>query len=177
MNFKVFDFKPILLDENGDEYFDLSAPVFDYNSDTAKALVFVNQEYDGRADLIALDQFGDEGYLDSIMKVNNLYNPFAVEEGQFLLIPSVTAGSPYYTKPAQVQLPANDPETTQFQQPDPNNVKDQNRVERLKQIAAKQSNGVTVPLPPNALQPGEETFKKQPNSTVIAGANMNTRTN
>ena len=177
MNFKVFDFKPILLDQNGDEYLDLSAPVFDYNSDTAKALVFVNQEYNGRADLISLDQFGDEGYLDSIMKVNSLYNPFAVEEGQFLLIPSVTAGSPFYTKPPQVQLPANDTATTQYQEPDPNNIKDQNRVERLKQIAAKQSNGVTIPLPPNALQPGEEMFKKQPNSTVIAGANMNTRTN
>ena len=176
MNFKVFDYKPTLIDENGDEFFDLSAPVFDYNSDTAKALVFVNQEYNGRADLIAFDQFGDEGYLDSIMKVNNLYNPFAVEEGQFLLIPAVESGSPFYTKPTQVQLPANDTATTQYQQPDPNNEKDKNRVERLKQIAAKQSNGVTVPLPPNALQPGEEMFKKQPNSTVIAGANMNIRT-
>lgn len=176
MNFKVFDFKPIVLDENEEEYFDLSAPVFDYNSSTAKALVFVNQEYASRGDLIAFDQFGDEGYLDSIMKVNNLYNPFALEEGQFLIIPAVEAGSPFYTKPAQVQLPANDQATTQFQQPDPNNVKDKNRVERLKQIAAKQPNGVTIPLPPNALQPGEEMFKKQPNSTVIAGANMNTRT-
>lgn len=52
-------------------------------------VVKVDQEkYIGRPDLISLDAYGDPVYADIICKLNGISNPFELNEGMMLVIPS-----------------------------------------------------------------------------------------
>lgn len=48
----------------------------------------VTQEYIARPDLISLDAYGDSLYSDVICKINGISNPFEINEGMLLIIPS-----------------------------------------------------------------------------------------
>lgn len=48
----------------------------------------VTKEYIARPDLISLDAYGDTMYADIICKLNGISNPFELNEGMKLIIPS-----------------------------------------------------------------------------------------
>ena len=55
-------------------------------------IVKVDQEkYIGRPDLISLDAYGDAMFADIICKVNGISNPFELNEGMILIIPSMNS--------------------------------------------------------------------------------------
>ena len=55
-------------------------------------IVKVDQEkYIGRPDLISLDAYGDPMFADIICKVNGISNPFELNVGMILIIPSINS--------------------------------------------------------------------------------------
>lgn len=60
------------------------------NPDWVEYSVFrVNKAHIGRPDLISQIAYGDENWGDLICKINNIPNPFELNEGDILIIPEV----------------------------------------------------------------------------------------
>lgn len=50
--------------------------------------VYVDDIYEGRPDLLSISAYGDASYADIILHYNGISNPFAVQKGMVLAIPS-----------------------------------------------------------------------------------------
>lgn len=174
MNIKSLALKNKLIDERtGQNYFDLTAPSFIYNADLGvKAIHYVTQDQEGRIDKISELYYGTGQYIDAICVVNNIFNPFSLQEGDILFIPNLSKEGLVYKRPST----ASRPNTVQSQYIDTNiqSEKDQSRVQRLIQKAKKKKSGVKTPLPPNVLQQGQEG-KTLTGGRIILGSNLNTR--
>jgi hypothetical protein len=87
MNIKSLTLKNKLVDETtGEFYFDLTAPSFIYDADLGiKTIHYVLQDQVGRIDKISEIYFGNTEFIDAICVVNNIFNPFSVNEGDVLV--------------------------------------------------------------------------------------------
>ena len=100
MNIRSLTYKPIVTDQStGDDYYDLSTPIFRYNKSYVVGVYYVTQEDEARPDLISTKYFGSPSYLDAILIFNRIYNPFSIKEGDLLIIPDVTDEASVYQKP------------------------------------------------------------------------------
>ena len=108
----------------------------------------------GRMDLIALKFYGNHDHVDTILKFNNIINPFAPVAGDIIKIPSRTIATKPFADIAKVDILDN-PVLQQFLDTKRLTKKDANRIEYLKNKAAQKKNGSDNPLPPNMLQPGD----------------------
>ena len=52
-------------------------------------LMEVSERYIARPDILSYDIFGDEMYADLICKLNGISNPFELNKGMLLIIPSI----------------------------------------------------------------------------------------
>lgn len=174
MNIKSLTLKNTLIDDRtGESYYDLSAPSFLYVSEYGvKAIHYVTQEQAGRIDLVVDLYFGTGEYIDAVCIVNNIFNPFSVNEGDVLVIPNLSQPDIFYSRPKT----ATTPNFIQSQYTDTSrqSEKDQGRIQRLIQKAKTKKNGVNNPLPPNVLQPGQDA-KLYTNGNIQLGSNLNTR--
>ena len=92
LDYKILDRKPFITKDN-EKYYDLLAKTYkgyigedeslDYN------IVVVNQYYVARPDLISLAVYGDDSYADIICKINDISNPFELNEDDVLILPSI----------------------------------------------------------------------------------------
>lgn len=73
-----------------DETFVLPKNGFEFN------LFVVTKEYIARPDLIALDAYNDPNFADIICKVNGISNPFELNEGMEIIIPTMSSLSEFY---------------------------------------------------------------------------------
>ena len=90
----------LIIDETGEGYWDLTAPSFIYDSDLGvKALHYVMQDEVGRIDKISNTYFGSAEFIDAICVVNNIFNPFSVNEGDVLVIPNLSRKDLVYKRP------------------------------------------------------------------------------
>lgn len=157
MNIKSLTLKNKLVDENtGEFYYDLTAPSFIYSAELGvKALHYVMQDQVGRVDKISELYFGNSEFIDAILVVNNIFNPFSLEEGEILIIPNLERPDIVYQKPNTATRPnsVQEPFTDTGRQ----TQKDQSRIQRLLEKAKEKKAGVNTPLPPNMLQPGQAT--------------------
>jgi hypothetical protein len=103
----------------------------------------VTEEYVARPDLISYDAYGDEMYTDVICKLNGISNPFELNKGTKLIIPSPEHIMNFITKPS-----ANDIESD----------------EKLNRPIAKQKNEKRKP---NEAIVGDKRFKIDRTSGVI----------
>lgn len=173
MNIRSLTYKPIVKDQStGEDYLDLSTPIFRYNKSYIVGVYYVTDEDEARPDLISIKYFGSPSYLDAILIFNRIYNPFSLKKGDLLLIPDVTDESSVYQRPPSYNEP-NSPLKT-FTDTERQSTKDKNRIERLKQLAKEKKNGAKTPLPPNMLQPGQNGIEAV-DGAIILGANMNRR--
>jgi hypothetical protein len=174
MDIKSLSLKNKLINENtGENYFDLTAPSFTYDVNAGiKALHYVTIDQIGRIDKISELYFGTGEYVDAICIINNIFNPFTVNEGDFLVIPNLSKEDLLYRRPNTISRPNN------IQGPyintDVQSVKDQSRLQRLAQKAKTKKSGVDTPLPPNMLQQGQNANKLE-KGKIILGSNLNTR--
>ncbi len=101
MNIKSLTLKNKLTDERtGQQYFDLTAPSFKYRRELGvKALHYVQQDQVGRMDKISQLYFGTGAYVDAICIVNNIFNPFIIQEGDILAIPKLDQLDLVYKRP------------------------------------------------------------------------------
>ena len=76
---------------NGESTIDLLYKTIDLDDKSLNGdFVEVNQYYIARPDLISLAVYGDDKYADVICKVNGISNPFELNEGTLLFIPTMS---------------------------------------------------------------------------------------
>lgn len=174
MNIKSLTLKnKLIIDETGEGYWDLTAPSFIYDADLGvKSLHYVMLDQIGRLDKISQIYFGSGEFVDAICVVNNIFNPFSVNEGDILVIPNLSRTDLVYKRPN----PASRPNAVQEAYVDTGrqSEKDQSRIQRLIQKAKTKEAGVKQPMPPNMLQPGQES-KTYGGGKIQLGTNLNTR--
>jgi hypothetical protein len=66
----------------------LSDPTFIIPNNYSYELLYVTDKYIARPDLLSQDVYGDNGYADLLCKLNGISNPFELNEGMVLIIPS-----------------------------------------------------------------------------------------
>ncbi len=174
MNIKSLTLKNrLIIDKTGEGYYDLTAPSFIYDSDLGvKALHYVMQDQVGRIDKISQKYFGSGEFVDAICVVNNIFNPFSVNEGDILVIPNLSRKDLVYKRPN----PATRPNDVQEAYVDTGrqSEKDQSRIQRLIEKAKTKEAGVKQPMPPNMLQPGQES-KTFSGGKIQLGTNLPSR--
>lgn len=177
MEIKSLIYKNEAVDKNGNVYYDLSQASFDFGENNPGSITYLSERYNGRPDLIALDFMDDSSFLDSILKVNGIFNPFSVGEGEIIFVPVSPKDneSNFYSFP-EVIKPLSIEGTAGYvgNGPDQSTIDPERRV-RLAQIAAQQPTGVSTPLPPNQLQPGENVRTDLASGYIAVGTNLPTR--
>jgi hypothetical protein len=174
MNIKSLTLKNKLVDENtGKEYYDLSAPSFKYNSDLGiKGIHYVLQDQAGRMDKISEIYFGSTEFVDALCIVNNIFNPFSVNEGDVLVIPNLSREDLVYKKPQLVKRLSNSQED--YINTGQASEQDKERIKRLTSKAKEKKSGVKIPMPPNMLQPGSQA-KQFDKGGINLGTNLNSK--
>lgn len=74
---------------------------YDYN------IFEVTEEYIARPDLVSYDAYGDSMYADVICKLNGVSNPFELNKGMKLIIPSPDYITNFIVRPSQEDYEAN----------------------------------------------------------------------
>lgn len=176
MDIKSLSLKNKLIQENtGENYFDLTAPSFRYKSELGvKAIHYVVADQECRIDKISEIYYGTGEYVDAICVVNNIFNPFSIQEGDVLFIPNLSREDEVYKRPETASRP--NQIQTPFINTNVQSEKDQSRVQRLIEKAKTKKSGVSTPLPPNVLQQGQDA-KTFEGGNIILGTNLNTRNN
>jgi|TARA_B100001175_G_C19488550_1_gene631267 hypothetical protein len=163
----------LTIEDTGEQYFDLTAPSFTYITDQGiKALHYVMQDQVGRVDKISEIYFGTGEYIDAICIVNNIFNPFSLNEGDILVIPNLNNLDLLYRRPNPASRP--NAVLAQYVNTDVQSEIDQSRVQRLIQKAKTKKDGVKAPIPPNMLQQGQDA-KIYEGGKILLGANLKTR--
>lgn len=71
----------------------------------------VTEKYIARPDLLSIDIYGDALYSDLICKLNGISNPFELNKGDILVIPSPDCIMNFMYKPDTIECDANNEET------------------------------------------------------------------
>ena len=168
MNIKSLTLKNRLNDDKtGEQYYDLTAPSFKYIAEQGvKALHYVTQDQAGQVVLPILIKN------ISICVLNNIFNPFSLQEGDILVIPNLNQLDLLYRRPNPASRPT--PSLAQYVNTDRQSEQDQSRIQRLTQKAKTKKGGVQAPIPPNMLQQGQDA-KVYKGGKILLGANLNTR--
>jgi hypothetical protein len=174
MNIKSLTLKNQLVDENtGESYFDLTAPSFIYDADLGvKALHYVMSDQVGRLDKISEIYFGSSENIDAICVINNIFNPFSIQEGDVLVIPNLRNPDLVYQRPNTASRPA--PAIKPYTDTGRQSQKDQSRIQRLLQKAKEKKSGVNTPILPNMLQPNQSA-KLFNSGEIKLGSNLPSR--
>lgn len=134
----------------------------------------VTQYYQMRPDLVAAIKYGDHGKVGSMLKFNGISNPFAVKEGNVLLIPNEKSIEDSFNtrkilsqSQSQSDNNANTNQNTVFKK---NQESKKFKVSdaRRKFLEQKVRNQPNIVLPPNVLQPDEKTIMKKDGFLVFA---------
>lgn len=72
----------------------------------------VTNEYIARPDLISLDAYGDTTYADVICKLNGISNPFELNEGMKIILPTSDVIMDFVTKQSQQETNNDDTDNT-----------------------------------------------------------------
>ena len=122
----------------------------------------VQEDEVGRPDLIALEYYNDDSKTDIILKWNGISDPFALNPGEELEIPTDTV--PFY-KLDRPRIFEDNKIKNEFVQGKKLSQKDKNRLDALKKKYNKE-----VLLPPNVIPVGKKNFKFTADGNVILGA-------
>lgn len=86
---------PVLIKKNAihsdyldQDEIDLLSHTFSFPSSFQFNVFHVTKEYIARPDLISLDAYGDSMFADVLCKINGISNPFELNEGMNLVLPS-----------------------------------------------------------------------------------------
>lgn len=168
---KSLDLKNTLIDENGEEYLDLSVPSFNYKTLLIHDFFFVSEFEEMRIDSISYKYFSTMKNIDAIMVVNNITNPFSIKSGDMLIIPDIDESC--YNKPDIVKDVAERNGTKPIQKQ--YNQIDENRERRLKNLTKESKSSIAIEQhKPNELT-STQVVKRYVNGKVILGTNLNTK--
>jgi hypothetical protein len=157
----------------GEEKFNFSRPSIMLKDDVnVIAIHLVKGHEQMRPDLISYLYYGTPDYVDLVLKMNGISNPFSLKEGQFLRIPD-RMGAERYRK--NLKKVSNKPRT-QFTDTRRLSKQDEKRKQFLEQRSKTKTNGSSENLPPNMLK-SNQSSKVFKNGKIILGSNLNTKDN
>ena len=175
LNLKMINLKRKVTKEN---YFgvkktvtDLTEPTLkpDYSSTRFKVArtVEVTEEYAMRPDLISFWAYGVDTYADIILKANGISNPFAINEGDVLIVPDLDQFKYFYEKPKPSKKEV---EAVKRGYIDPNRFSKptEERLKKLQQLAESKKNGSPTITPSNKLKPGESAVTTKSGALIFA---------
>lgn len=125
----------------------------------------VDKDECARPDLIALQYYGNQSKLDMILKWNGISDPFSINEGDKLEIPSPGTNFFKLDRPKEFE---NNPVKEQFVDGKRLSKKDQRRLDALKKKYGKNDL-----LPPNVIPVGKKNYEFVGN-TIKMGAQVQT---
>ena len=85
---KLLENKRTYVARDGEEYLNLATPAVNINNIQINGYIKVNQDCKGRIDKFVYTNVSkDYNAIDILMYVNNIYNPFSIDEGDILYTP------------------------------------------------------------------------------------------
>lgn len=119
-----------------------------------------------RPDLIALEYYGGEEFVEYLLKWNGISDPFSLQPGDILEIPPKGLSTATLPRPVGV-VEEDNPIKNQFMQTKNDRLpkKDQRRLDALKKRYNKD-----VLLPPNVIALGKKNYKFDKEGNIILGA-------
>ena len=147
-----------------------------------KRFYSVPEDAQMRPDLICLQAYGDLIRIGSLMKINGVSNPFAVDTGTTFAIPDADGIEAAFSQKKMTLASGNttDNPNTAFRKSQENKAfKTSDSRKAFLEQQSKAKNPIAQPLPPNLLQQGEVQTLKTPNvislgpSVSAAGPNQN----
>lgn len=85
---KLLDNKRTYISKDGEEYLNLSTPIVNVNDIKVNGYIRVNKDCKGRIDKFVYTNVSkDYNAIDLIMYVNQIFNPFSIDEGDILYTP------------------------------------------------------------------------------------------
>jgi hypothetical protein len=148
------------LQSNGIGIWDLTAGSMDFRNINLKInrYFLVREEFQMRPDQLAFQAFGDISLTGSLMKINGISNPFALKEGNLIVVAKKERIDAAFTLKQATLLQSN---TTQNPNQQFRNIQEQkkfqisNSRQKFLEQRAKAKNAPEQILPPNFTQPGE----------------------
>lgn len=153
---------------------DLTKSSITYNAVkvSVDSVFLVTEYYQMRPDLIAAIKLGDHSSVGSLLKMNNISNPFSLMEGNVLLIPtSSTVEESFMSKKNENQRTSSSNTNT-----NPNQVFRENQEQkkfkvsegRKKFLESKIKNQPSMILAPNVAQPNDKSIEKKDGFLIFA---------
>jgi len=148
------------LQSNGVGIWDLTSGSMDFRNINLKInrYFLVREEFQMRPDQLAFQAFGDLSYTGSLMKINSISNPFALKEGNLIVVPLQERIDAAFTLKQATILQSN---TTNNPNQQFRDVQEQkkfkisNSRQKFLEQRQKAKNAPEKILPPNVTQPGE----------------------
>jgi hypothetical protein len=134
-------------------------------------LFVVTQYYEMRPDLVAAIKLGDHSRMGSLLKMNGISNPFAIQRGTIMAIPTQqTVDDSFNTKKEKIQADNSNTNTNPNQAFRDNQEQKKFKVSegRKKFLATKLKNPPAMTLPPNMLQPDQKTIERSQGFFIFA---------
>jgi hypothetical protein len=172
-NKSIFNPSPDL-DSSKYGIWDLTKASITYDNVNVKIseVFIVGDDYQMRPDLIAAIKFGDQGRMGSLLKLNNISNPFAIDQNRVLMLPtSSTIDSTFNVKKAKNQSINSSNTSTNANQVFRNN-QEQKKFKisdgRKKFLDTRIKNTPEMALPPHVMQPSQRTILKKDGFIIFA---------
>lgn len=103
---RLIDYKRTYITKNGEEIINLATPVININDISTNGYIKVNQDCKGRLDIFTYRNVSKNfNAIDILMYANNIYNPFAIDDGDILYTPVYSDS--LYSKSEEPILPDN----------------------------------------------------------------------
>jgi hypothetical protein len=138
---------------------------------SSRKLFIVTEDLRMRPDLISTYQIGDDSMAGSLMKINGISNPFAIDEGQYMVIPTPdTVRSTYSSKKNKNSSQSSSDTNTVL---DDLKKAQESKVFKVSSGRKKflENNIKKTPqvvLPPNVAQPGTRKFERKGRTFTFA---------
>lgn len=87
-----------------DNIINLNDPTFIIPASYQYEIIEVSEKYIARPDLLSLDAYGDTLYADILCKLNGISNPFELNKGMLLVIPSPDSIMDFMKVPSPQEL-------------------------------------------------------------------------
>ena len=144
---------------------DLTKSSIDYNIGylNARKIYTVPEGMEMRPDLISLYNVGDSQYCGSIMKVNGISNPFAIDSGQSLFMLTREVIHKTYDRKKQQNTVVNSGQNPAFETLKKTQEDKKFKVSegRKKFLDKAIKNKPALVLPPNVSQPGDRKYSRK----------------
>jgi len=169
MKLQTISNKVIITDNvTGEEKLQMTQPVFKLNG-TVKIIAnhTVLEDEEMRPDLISVQHYGNDSYVDIILKFNGISNPFSIKSGIVLVIPDKDGIEIFKKNFKKISTKPR----TQFTDTSRMNKQDANRKQFLEKMSASKKNGSKENLPPNMLK-SDQPSKLVTDNSIILGSNI-----